>query len=321
MHMRLIPCCFIAVALMLPANGFASTTIETIDDDFNFFTPTDSDVAPVRGCRRIATFAPSTDATVINIDAEDESTGVIQANAQPSPEQQQVRFTCEDFGYAIVLPGIDGNSLLNFRVKEGLRAGGFRGQIEVIDWTTGNAALFLYHLATTDRKQRQAMIVRNKIIHYMNCYPGRPVHVIGHSAGTAVAALAIESLPNGYWLNSVVFLSSALSPKYDLTNVLRHCRYGVWNFRSKFDAVLLGAGTLLFGTADRKHTFSAGAIGFKCPRHATSWQKQLYRNRLHDRPYKLTMATRGHFGSHWATVQKKFVTDNVAPVLRSTAGY
>ena len=43
----------------------------------------------------------------------------------------------QQHGSVIILPGIDGRSLLNLNIALGLADGGVQSCIEVVDWTTG----------------------------------------------------------------------------------------------------------------------------------------------------------------------------------------
>src|SRR5690606_4611013 len=98
-------------------------------------------------------------------------------------------------GYTIILPGIEGTSMLNASVVKGLVDGGWPGAIEVYDWTAGSVLLFPVNLRAFERNKKEGQRVAEKIVSYQTRHPGRPVHIIGHSGGGGVAVLALEALP------------------------------------------------------------------------------------------------------------------------------
>ena len=76
-----------------------------------------------------------------------------------------------EHGYTFVLPGIEGESLFNSNVAQGLSNGGVETAIEVHDWTTGTWLLFPVHLRAIERNRREvfpnrfghAMVLANKL--------------------------------------------------------------------------------------------------------------------------------------------------------------
>jgi pimeloyl-ACP methyl ester carboxylesterase len=218
-----------------------------------------------------------------------------------------------DKGLVIVLPGIEGRSTLNTSVALGVSEGGWPGAVVIHDWTTGISLLYLYHLCSFERNRRQAAHIADTIVAYQEHYPGRPVYLIGHSGGGGVAVMALECLPPDRRIAGAILMAAAACPYHDLCTALSHTCYGIWNFYSMKDMAILGAGTLVFGTIERCHTISAGAIGF-APQ-ADPAAQELYRERLHERPYELAMAPSFHCGGHLGWSNRVFVSDWIAPLL------
>ena len=146
-----------------------------------------------------------------------------------------------EHGYIIVLPGIEGRSCFNIDLAQGLADGGVQAAIEIYDWTTGVLSLFLYHLRALDRNRRQASLVAKKIVRYQSQFPGRPVHLIGHSGGGAIALMALEALPSGHSVTSAILINAALSPKFDITTALSRTNLGVWNFLVTLRYIFFGS--------------------------------------------------------------------------------
>ena len=81
--------------------------------------------------------------------------------------------------------------------------------------------------------------------------PGAPVFLVGKSGGTGMVVRALERLPEDT-VEAAVLLAPALSPGYDLTRALRAVRREMVVFWSPMDVFVLGLGTRIFGTIDRR---------------------------------------------------------------------
>ena len=199
-------------------------------------------------------------------------------------------------------------------VKRGLREAGYRGAFENHPWQTGLGAL-ADQTADVDYKRKQAREVAAEIIDFQRAQPDAPVHLVGLSAGTAIAAFALEALPAGRQVDTVVLLGSSLNQHYDLTEALRHVRNRVYVFTSQDDSVLrFGAST--FGTADREFcgACSAGLGGFHLPQNPSDATRQQY-NKIINIEWKPEFARFGNLGGHTGAVNARFVEHYVAPLL------
>lgn len=221
-------------------------------------------------------------------------------------------------GLVLVLPGIDGESFLNHDIARGLDDGGVTFAIEIFDWTTGIFPFFLYHLCSWRRNVKWAARLAERIVDYQNAHPGRPVHLVGHSAGGAMAVLAIERLPPGHTVTSAVLLGVALSHHYNLAVALGKTAHGVWNYHSRLDVLFLGLLTLVLGTVDRIPAVAAGNIGFVPPDDLTPEGRELYETRLHDLPFRPAMMASFNFGEHLSAANRVFVAEWIAPLLTGT---
>ncbi len=219
-------------------------------------------------------------------------------------------------GLVLVLPGIEGQSLLNHDIARGLADGGVRAAIEVHDWTTGVYLFFLWHLRSSSRHKSQAQAIARSITEYQRDYPGRPVHLVGHSGGGAMCILALERLPPGVKIASAILLLAGISPKYNLTAAFSHVEDGIYNFRSRSDVFFLGLGTLIAGTIDGPHTVSAGMVGFRLPPGIDAHGRELYQQRLHEIPYRVGMIADFNLGGHMGVANRAFVARHVAPLVK-----
>ncbi len=218
-------------------------------------------------------------------------------------------------GLIIVLPGIESESFLNHSVVWGLSDGGWAGAMEIDDWTTSHTALFVYHLRGWRRNLRQAQRIANRIVEYQRQYPGRPVHLIGHSGGGGLAVLILEALPAESQITSVILLGPAIAPSYPLQTALTRVERGIWNFMSRLDWFFLGIGTLALGTIDGRWSCSAGMIGFREPTDLSAADRKAYQQKLHQQPYQPQMARTFNLGGHFGYTNRLFVERWIAPLV------
>ncbi len=221
-------------------------------------------------------------------------------------------------GLVILLPGIQGKSNIESSIARGLDDAGIEMAIEIYDWTTGCWLLFPYHLRALSRNRRKAANLADRVREYRNQFPGRPVHIIGHSGGAGLALLAMEAMPIGEKVTSLILLAAAVSPTWDLGPALEHVEFGIWNFCSWFDLLHLGVGTLIVGTIDGRHVLAAGARGFDAD--AVPRQRIDDGNRLRQQPYVAKMLRSWNCGGHFGCTNRVFVAEWLAPLLRIDEG-
>ncbi|REK05546.1 MAG: hypothetical protein DWQ37_23860 [Planctomycetota bacterium] len=278
---------------------------------------------PVRAPR--LTRLPATSTTIEQVAAfESAGPGGEQAAAtlaEPDESQQHVTPQRLARGYTIVAVGVNGDNILSAGLAAGLIDGGYRGAVEVFDWTTGFWPLFVYHLRAEGRHRAAARAIAEKVAVYQARYPGREVNLMGYSAGAVVAVEAIEALPEGSQVDRLVLLAGAISPLHDMRVTLRRTRVGVLSYYQPQDVVALGAGTLVAGTADGHHLVSAGAAMFWPPPGASEEDRRLYRDKLCQWPYDVRMARSGNLGGHFQCVGRKFVAEWIAPALGDARGF
>ncbi len=218
-------------------------------------------------------------------------------------------------GVVVVLPGIEGRGPLNIDVARGLDEGGVNYGIEIFDWGTGSAAGLLIHLTDLQRNMAQARRLAQRIEQYQRAYPGRPVHVLGHSGGAGVALLALEALPPYSRITGAILLAAAVSPQYDLRPALQRTQFAVYSFYCPQDLGFLGVGTGIFGTIDRAHGPSAGAVGFRLPDGLDEAGRRLYELRLRQISWSSQMWRDGHHGGHLGWANRRFVRTWLAPLI------
>jgi pimeloyl-ACP methyl ester carboxylesterase len=173
---------------------------------------------------------------------------------------------------------------------------------------------YLANLRAQARNHRKAEELAQRVARYQAAYPDRPVVLVGHSGGGAMAVWIAEAMPPGRQLDGIVLLAASLSPGYALDAALRNCRRGIVSFHSHKDWVFLGAGTIVSGTMDGQHTSSAGMVGFDVP--GTEPLPAAYR-KLFQIAWHAEMVRTGHAGGHLTSAARPFVARYVAPLVQT----
>lgn len=211
-------------------------------------------------------------------------------------------------GLVLILPGIEGRSFLNISILQGLLDARVPYALEIADWTTGNKFLALYHLRAWRRNVRQAQQLAQRIIEYQAMYPGRPVWLIGHSGGAAVALLTLQALPAGTRITGAILLCAAMSTRFPVDSVIPKIEQGLWSYSSYLDCLFVGIGTSVFGTMDGVHAPGAGMVGF--PPLATAGFYQI--------PYHPRLIQQFNLGGHFGCVHRVFIAETIAPLLKTS---
>lgn len=203
-------------------------------------------------------------------------------------------------GITFYCPGAGNFDFGDVGVRRGLEAAGYQGQAASVLWTVGlgpgvdqrlgNARLGGLQLART-------------IEHYVDKYPGRPVNVIGLSAGTGVAIWALENLKSGYAIDNVVLLGSSLWHRYDVSKALRGVNGNIYNYYSPNDQVLSGL-MKVFGTIDGVFAEDGGgAVGLHPPNGS---------DRVINIQWEPAFERYGNFGNHTDGTRAPFVKEYIS---------
>jgi pimeloyl-ACP methyl ester carboxylesterase len=218
--------------------------------------------------------------------------------------------------YVYYLDGAGGGSALGNwggGVRSGLTAAGYAGSGEMFSWETGWGIL-ADQVASVAYKRQKAGELSQRITNFTQQCPAASVHVIGLSAGTAIATFALEVLPDGLMLENLILLSSSLSADYDVTKALRHVRGKVYVFTSQRDGMLLYLEPL-FGSADRRQTARViGVCGLSVPADAPADIRRQY-DKVVCIPWREEFAEQGDRGEHVGVVKTRFVQKYIAPLI------
>lgn len=206
-----------------------------------------------------------------------------------------------------MFPGINGREWFAGAYR-GLRDGGVEAAIRVHDWKGAEIVANL----SDYRNRAAADAIAAELAAYRAKHPGSPIDLVGYSGGGGLAIMVAEALPPEVRLRNVVLAQPAVSRDYGLCPALEHVDGRLVNFYCPSDWVILGAGTTVFGTIDRKHVASAGKEGFDLQ---AAVPDEDMRNLVEQRAWSWDMFWTGHAGGHLGLAMREWNKRYVAPLL------
>lgn len=188
----------------------------------------------------------------------------------------------------------------------GLRDAGFEGRFLYWPWHTWwQGTLVLPAILTRGLLEREARKLADFITDRRREYPHRPIYLMGYSCGAFVAVRALELLDEAVQVDAAAMLAGAFDPGRDLSPACARVSGAMVVTSSLADWLIIGLGTLVFGTADRKHSFSAGMVGLSRQDEAgiveIRWRPRMIRS--------------GHSGSHFGASARGFIARHVATAM------
>jgi len=186
----------------------------------------------------------------------------------------------------------------------GLRKAGYGGEFAYWRWhSTWRGWVVLPVIMAPVLLEREARRLADYVAAQRAANPSRPIHLMGCSCGTCVVLRALEMLPAGVHVTTTALLAGAFDPRRELGKAIEHVAGPVVVTSSLGDWIILGLGTLIFGTADRRHSVSAGMIGLRCPPSG----------QVVEIKWRPSMLACGHMGTHF--ISSEFIARFVAPAM------
>lgn len=235
----------------------------------------------------------------------------LMAGAAGCTHVNYTRMSRYEEGLVVCLSGAGGMMGETERLREGLNAGGVTRAIEVFEWSAGGV---LEDQTAVEANRRKAGHLARRIEEYKRSYGGRPVHLVGVSAGTGLVVWALEDLGEGCEVTGAVLISSSLNTKYDLTKALTKVSDHLYSFNSVADTVL-SLGVTWAGTVDRGGGIAGGLVGFSPPDDSSDETRALYKAKLREISWWPGDVVLGHIGDHLGATNPAYVKAKIAPVV------
>lgn len=213
-----------------------------------------------------------------------------------------------------VLDGVGGFQLAPLALRRALRTPESAVGSVLFRWQTAVPGEFLTDLMQLRRNRLMGLQLARRILAFRRCHPQTVLHLVAFSGGVGVAVFACEWLRGRGGLETFIMACPALSPEYNLAPALRSVvrSYALVSHR---DWLILGIGTRVLGTMDRRFSRAAGYVGFRIPTNITSDQIGRY-NRLRFIRWTPALKAVGHHGGHFAWARPPFLREHLLPLLR-----
>src|SRR5262245_8641920 len=164
-------------------------------------------------------------------------------------------------GVVFCADGAGGFGTTSAALQSAVAEQGVALEVRPVVWTHGFGRMVSDQVGC-GRARTAGRQLAGEVVAWRQRHPGKPVYLVGHSAGSQVVLAAAECLPAGA-VERVVLLAPSVSAEYDLRPALARTAQGVDAFYSGRDWVALGLGVGLVGTADRCWAPAAGRVGFQ----------------------------------------------------------
>jgi pimeloyl-ACP methyl ester carboxylesterase len=219
----------------------------------------------------------------------------------------------DDTGVVLVADGVGGLDLCGTALRHVMGSAGDSCRVRIVPWGHGFGR---WHADLTNAANHveKGRVLAAEVAEFKARRPGAPVFLVGKSGGTGMVVRALERLPEDT-VEAAVLLAPALSPGYDLSRALGAVRREMVVFWSPMDVFVLGLGTRIFGTIDRRKAVSAGLVGFRRPEGLDERGKAQYA-KLRQVRWRPIMARTGYLGGHVGPDNPAFLRRYVVPLLR-----
>lgn len=218
-----------------------------------------------------------------------------------------------DADVLFILDGVGGFQFSPLVARRIIREQGAAIGTVVCRWQFGVPGEIWSDLIWLRRNRIVAARIARRILAFRRDHPSARIHVLGYSGGAGVAAFACEQLRGRPVIQTLILAAPALAPDYNLAPALRAVRRG-YALVSGRDRWLLGIGTTIFGTIDRRRVSAAGCVGFQRSADLRPTDSAEYA-KLREVHWRPEFAAYGNAGGHTGWLSLSFLRRHLLPLL------
>ena len=213
-----------------------------------------------------------------------------------------------------MLDGVGGSQLAPLAVRRVLRTEDPAVGSVLFRWQTPVPCEIWTDLMWLRRNRLKGIALARKILAFRRARPQVALHLIAFSGGVGITLFACEHLRGRGQVQTLIIACPAVSPDYNLSRALRSVRrcYALVSHR---DRLILGAGTRVFGTTDRRFQPGAGLVGFRMPSPLNAADTEAY-GRLGVIRWTPKLKDLGHYGGHMGWTRVPFLRAHLLPLMR-----
>ncbi len=213
-----------------------------------------------------------------------------------------------------ILDGVGRFQFAPILIRRMLRAAGSDIGTFLYDWQFGLVGEIWTDLMWLRRNRLMGAKLARKLLTFHRTHANTVIHVVSFSGGAGVAVFALEALRGRRIIETLVMACPALSPEYNLGPALRTVVRG-YALISRRDTGILGLGTRIFGTTDRRFVGAAGLRGFQRPAWLSLEDREAY-ERFREIQWEPSLKAEGHTGGHTGWIAERMLRHHLLPILR-----
>ncbi len=220
---------------------------------------------------------------------------------------------CLDHEFLVIVDGVGGFQFAPVLIRRMLRLENSKIGTVYFPWQCGLMGEIFTDLMWLRRNRRMGAKLAEHLLRLRQNYSKAKLHLVAYSGGVGITVFALESLSISINIESFIMACPALSPTYNLAPALRKVRRA-YALISKGDYGILGVGTTILGTTDRKHCAAAGMKGFRLPLPITAEDKTEYA-KLKEIRWDPSQKTLGHTGGHTGWASGQWLARHFLPIV------
>lgn len=199
-------------------------------------------------------------------------------------------------------------------IRRALREEGIELGTILYDWQFGLWGEIWTDLMWLRRNRWMGAKLARELRTFRREHPATRIHLFALSAGAGIAVFAAERVRRDRLIDTLILACPALSPTYNLAPALRAVER-CYALVSERDRVVLGLGTRLFGTIDRRFTSAAGRVGFRIPPGLCDNDIRIY-ERMREIRWSQALRADGNLGGHAGWIDVRFLRKHLLAMLK-----
>ena len=219
-----------------------------------------------------------------------------------------------DHEVAFILDGVGGFQFAPLLIRRALREQQCTVGTILYAWQYGLPGEIWTDLCWLRRNRVMGAKLARRLLAFHRSHPETRVHLVAYSGGAGIAVFALEALRGRRIVETLIMPGPALSPEYNLGPALGAVQRA-YALVSERDAGILGVGTRMFGTTDRRFTRAAGMVGFRRPTGLSAEDAEAYQH-LGEIRWTPVLAEDGHLGGHTGWADVRLLRRHLLPLLR-----
>ncbi len=215
--------------------------------------------------------------------------------------------------FVVILDGVGGFQFVPLLARKVLRESGSAIGSTWFRWQVPIPGFILADLMWRRRNAVMAARLARRMLSLRRKHPNATIHMVAFSGGTGIAVFALERLRGRVPIETLILACPAISNRYHLGLAMRGVKraYALISHRDRW---ILGWGTRLFGTMDRRYERSAGLVGFIRPSDLSSADRDAY-SRIREIHWSPEFRGDGHAGGHTGWAHVPFLRRHLSALL------